>query len=100
MPYDPTRDAYAGGQRPFAPSGAAAPASRTAAITPSDTTDLDRYAKALYVGVSGDVKVLAAGDDDAGGVTFKSHPIGYLPVRVRRVLATGTTATNLVALYD
>jgi hypothetical protein len=33
-------------------------------------------------------------------VTLAAHPIGYLPVQVSRVLATGTTATSIVALFD
>lgn len=35
----------------------------------------------------------------AGGVTFRNLPPGsLLPVRARRVLATGTTAADLLAL--
>lgn len=70
-----------------------------AAVTLSDTVDLAPYAKALYVGVAGDVTVLPINaTDDTHTVLFKAHPVGYMPVQVRRVLATGTTATNIVAL--
>lgn len=85
-------------------------ARRAYAVVPSDSQDLPAssstpsYAKALYVGVTGDVVVVTAGDQSNGGqgtaVTFKSHPIGYMPVQVRRVLSTGTTATNILALCD
>ena len=33
-------------------------------------------------------------------VVFANHPAGYLPVQVRRVLATGTSAGQIVALFD
>lgn len=89
---------------------AADQARRAYAVTPSDTQDLpassltSSYAKALYVGVTGDVVVVTAGDNSNGGqgtpVMFKSHPVGYMPMQVRRVLSTGTTATNILALCD
>ncbi|MEH2573474.1 hypothetical protein V1272_002809 [Bradyrhizobium sp. AZCC 1708] len=31
---------------------------------------------------------------------FSTVPVGWFPVQVRRVNATGTTATNIVAVYD
>jgi hypothetical protein len=73
-----------------------APSRNAAAITTSDTVDLGFVTKALYVGVSGDVVVIMAGGQT---VTLKAVPVGYLPVRVSRVKATNTTATNLVALW-
>jgi len=65
------------------------------AVTTSDSTVI-RTARSLYVGVSGDVAVRTA---YGSTVTFKSAPIGILPVQVDKVLATGTTATNILALY-
>lgn len=88
------------------------PARHAIAVTPSDTKDVtnatgdaaSQYAKGLYIGVSGDVTAVLAGDNGnslAGtAVTFKAVPVGMLPIQVRRVMATGTTATNIVALYD
>lgn len=72
------------------------PATHAFAITPSDGVDLSNWALALYVGGGGDVKV-----DTWGGetVTFANVQPGVLPVRVKRVYATGTTATGLVGLY-
>lgn len=66
------------------------------AITPSDTVDLTAYARALYIGGAGDVVVVTP----AGTVlTFKGAVVGStLPVAVRRVNNTSTTATNLVGL--
>lgn len=95
MPVNPGLDPYAASQRT-----PAAPARRAEAVTPNDTTDLTAYAKALYVGQAGDVKLLPVGADDAAPVTLKNHPVGYLPIQARRVLATGTTAAHIVALFD
>lgn len=51
----------------------------------------------VYVGGLGNVKVTTAAGSD---VTFTAAPAGsFLPVRVRRVWDTGTTATNLVVVY-
>ena len=51
----------------------------------------------LYVGGLGDVNVITAGGDD---VTFTAVPAGtFLPVQVVRVFATGTAATNILALW-
>ena len=74
------------------------PASRGAAVTPSDDTDLGSMAKALFIGTGGDVTVKMR---DAGTtLTFKNVADGaILPVRVSRVMATDTTATDIVALF-
>ena len=95
MPAIPERDGLLNHGR-----DAGGPARRAAAITPSDTVDLTAYAKALYVGAAGNVRVLTVGGEDADAVTFANHPVGWLPVQVRRVLATGTTATQIVAAFD
>ena len=79
---------------------ASGPARRAVGVTPSDTVDLSAYAKALYVGAAGNVRVLTVGGEDTEAVTFANHPVGWLPVQVRRVLATGTTATQIVAAFD
>jgi hypothetical protein len=50
----------------------------------------------LYVGVAGD---LALGMSSGGTETFVAHPAGYAPVSVDQVLATGTLATNIIALW-
>ena len=94
--YDATKDPYA--QRSTEVSSQARGVD---AVAPNDSTDLPRYAKALYIGVTGDVVVLPMNaTDDSQTVTFKAHPVGYMPVQVRRVLATGTTATNILALVQ
>ena len=65
-------------------------------VTPDNSNDLSQHARALYVGVSGDVKVDTVEGDT---LTFVGVPIGFFPVSVKRVYATGTTATNIIALY-
>ena len=69
-------------------------------MTPSDATDLSAVAKALYVGIAGDVRLIPAGTSDDTAVTLRNHPVGYLAVQTRRVLATGTTADAVLALFD
>jgi len=68
-----------------------------AVISPSDTVNLPTVCKAIYVGVTGDVKVDLTQTGTA--IVFKAVPVGILPVQAMRVYSTGTTATNLVALY-
>lgn len=68
---------------------------RATQIIPSDTIVLGPTT--VYVGVAGDVAV----EPYAGGneVIFSGCPTGsVIPVRVRRVLATGTTALSLVGV--
>lgn len=71
------------------------PAEGAFAVTPSDSATLAGV-RALYIGVSGDVVVVTR--RRAASVTFKSVPIGILPVQCVQVLSTGTTATNILAL--
>ena len=66
------------------------------AITPSDTARLAPLAVALWIGTEGDVSVETANGDT---VTFKGVQ-GLLSVQVSRVRNTGTTATDIVALYN
>jgi len=79
-------------------AGYASPSARAVAITPSDTTDLPEIAR-LYVGGAGDLVVVLANNENDEAVTLSAAPVGYHPLLVRRVLATGTTATNIVALF-
>jgi hypothetical protein len=73
------------------------PVTNAAAVTPHDTNELGYVTRAIYVGATGDVKVAM---QDSGEVTFLDVPTGaVLPVRVKKVFATGTNATNLIALW-
>lgn len=77
-------------------------------VTPSDTVNIaypgdqtaspnnSKWPCVLYIGTSGNIKVLTAGGNE---VTFVGVS-GFFPVQVVRVFATGgTTATNIVALW-
>ena len=70
------------------------------AITKSDTvsltTEQERSMRALYVGTVGD---LVAVMPDSSTVTFVGVPAGtVLPIRVRRINSTSTTAGGFVGL--
>lgn len=65
-----------------------------AAITTSDT--VDQAYSGIYVGGAGNVSVVM---EDGSTVTFTAPPVGtILPIRVKRVRATLTTATLLIGL--
>jgi len=72
-------------------------------VTPSDTVDIpgtDTRGVCIYIGsIAGgtDIKVIM---ESGNPVTFKGLSAGsFLPILVTRVLATGTTATEILALY-
>jgi len=69
-------------------------ASSCAAVTPNDSTVIGF--KALYIGVAGDVTIIT---NSGSTVTFTAHANGYMPVAGSIVKTTGTTATNIVALF-
>ena len=65
------------------------------AITPNDSTVL-ATTRGLYVGGAGNVAIQAA---DGTTATLSGVVAGtVLPIQVVKVNATGTTATNIVAL--
>lgn len=73
------------------------PASSAFPITPSDSTDLAINTRCIYVGVTGNITLNMY---DGSSVTFSNVPAGFiLPVRAKRILATGTTATSLIGMY-
>jgi hypothetical protein len=65
------------------------------AVTASDAT-IFPVTRALYIGTAGDVAVRMA---DGMTITFTSVASGVFPVQVDQVLSTGTTASNIIALY-
>jgi hypothetical protein len=67
-------------------------------VAPSDTVDLPQPSDAVWVGGAGNV---AAVMQDGTVSVFTAVPAGVaLPIKARRINATLTTATLLVALYD
>ena len=79
----------------YAPS-LTGPAGAAAAIVPHDTTPLATPSRAIYVGVGGDLRVEML----SGEVVVLTNAVAgaVYPLRARRVMATGTTASSLVAL--
>lgn len=76
-------------------ANATVPGHGAVAVTPSDSTVLP-VTRALYVGTTGNVAVMMADDMT---ITFSTVPVGILPIQVQKVLSTGTTASNIIALY-
>lgn len=94
MPYDASKDI-----RQYPGPSSTSFGRKSRAVTPSDSTDLDPYAKAVVVLSVGDLVILPVDNADGSTVTFEDVPIGFIPpFQVRRVYATGTTAT--VATVD
>ena len=75
------------------------PGKNAFAVTPSDSTELT-VGRAIWVGTGGDLAVQMANDEDADTVIFKNVSDGVLlPFEVRKVLSTGTTASDIVVVY-
>jgi len=89
----------AGTQSWMAGVASSAPARKVAAVTKHDDNDIATgVADALFIGVGGDVSLIAG--DDSTAVLFKNVASGQiLPVSAKRVRVTGSTATDIVALY-
>lgn len=72
------------------------PITGAAAVTPNDATDLLETTLSLYIGTAGTLKVTMV---DGSVVTYAAITAGRHPLRVKRVWATGTSATNIVAEF-
>lgn len=84
---------------PFAgfSGGLDSPALHGAAVSPSDTTPLATDSRSLWVGTGGDITLMTSGGET---IQLKNVPAGsLLPVRTHQVMATGTSASNIVALW-
>lgn len=68
------------------------------AVTPSDTVDLSVLADRLYVGGTGNIKVITAAGET---VTFTAVPVGVFDpgCRIKRVFATGTAASSIISIH-
>jgi len=66
------------------------------AVTPSDTARI--HLVGLYIGTGGDIAVVPA-REGAVAVTLAAVPAGsIIPLAIRQVLSTGTTASGIVGL--
>lgn len=74
-----------------------APAQNCFAIAPHDTAELPLVTKSIYVGQAGDLALLPLRGQTV--VIFRNLQAGMmLDVRARTILATGTTAADIVGL--
>lgn len=76
-------------------SGLSDPARDIVPVTPSDSADLLDVALALYVEGGGTVSIVT---EKGNTRTVMVADFSILPVGVRRVRATGTTATGIHAM--
>lgn len=75
--------------------GLSTPANNTFSITPTDDVDVPVKARAIYVGVQGDLAI----KDQGGTIVIFKGAQGFLPIRPLEVRATGTTATDIIGVY-
>lgn len=68
-------------------------------ITPHNTNELVKSTNAIYVGGAGTISVVMANKNNSNSaVSFTAVAGATIPIRVKKVNVTGTTATNLVGL--
>jgi len=73
------------------------PARHWADVTPHDTNNLTHVTRGIYVGTTGNVRLLS---DDGLDVVFHNLAAGVIhPLSAVRVFATNTTATDIVAVW-
>lgn len=77
-------------------SGVDGPATDAFAITPNDSADLVQVTRGLFVGAGGDVVIVTRAGTTATFTNIQGGAV--LPLRVRRILATGTTASGIIGL--
>lgn len=67
------------------------------AVTPSNTEELPQAVRALYVGTGGDLAIETV---DGSDLTFIAVTAGSIyPFKAKKVKATGTTASDIVAIW-
>ena len=76
-------------------SGLESPASHLSSVTPSDSQDLATASRGINVATTGTVRVTTI-DGDTETVYIAAG--SAFPLRVRRIWATGTTATGIVVM--
>lgn len=73
------------------------PPENAAELTPDDTAILQNATRAIHVGGGGDLRVRMLGGEV---VTLAGlQPGTMIPLRIRQIFATGTTATAIVGLW-
>lgn len=83
---------------------ATVPAHDAKVVVPNDNTIIP-CTRGIYVGTTGNITVRMIDQnpdyEGPGGttVTFTAVPVGILPIQVDKIMATGTSAGNMLALY-
>lgn len=71
--------------------------SKAEAVTPSDTEVLTTGF--LFIGTGGNVSIVLYRDEDP--VLFKNIPNGsILPIKVKKVMSTNTTASDIIIIRE
>ncbi len=92
MPYTATRDPVRTG--PY--DRFSVQPNRAVAITPNDGADLPTYINCITAQVEGLAVVVPMMQEDETAVTIYVPSSGWKGMFIRKILATGTTATGLV----
>ena len=71
------------------------PARYGAAVTPSNSVNLPAPTRGLHIGTAGNISI----EMSNGTVVFPNVQVGIFPVQCTRVNSTGTTASNIVAMW-
>ena len=77
------------------------PAGFAWAVTPSDANELAKKTRSVFIGGDGNLscEMFDSATNKLATVVFNGLAAGsLLPIETKRILSTGTTATNIVAL--
>ena len=76
------------------------PARRARAVVPANGAALVLgVCDSLWINDDGLVDVSVVAEDDGAAIVYSVRGPGPLPIRAKTVEATGTTATDIVAIY-
>lgn len=73
------------------------PAEGILIITPSNNNELTHTTRSIYVGYGGNLNVLMV--DGTSGIHYNVQDGEILPIRVKQVYTTGTTASGILGYY-
>lgn len=77
-----------------------APASSGSPVSPSDTASLPTHSRAIFVGTGGSLALELVGSSEGEVLTLQNVQAGMVyPLRVRKIRASGTTASGLICLW-
>ena len=75
--------------------GLSGPGVHNFSITPDDGNDLAYVTRAIYIKTGGNLHYMTLGGEEI------THPFdaGWHPLRITRIYATGTTASDMLGVY-